>query len=169
MRNRKRHIQNFKIFFNVSYFCRVMRTEQYNYRWVQEPNRFIHTLNINSKASYDQYTFMVVEQNKYEQIILPPFLTNFHIVTIVLSDWQQHLMRTEESPCRISFIIMIFFFIVEFCVFCLLFRCHICPLSHLYLPCHLLHSYCTQRRGATALSPQNPGEHLVNERWLSSV
>lgn len=110
MRNRKRHIQNFKIFFNVSYFCRVMRTEQYNYRWVQEPNRFIHTLNINSKASYDQYTFMVVEQNKYEQIILPPFSTNFHIVTIVLSDWQQHLMRTEESPCRISFIIMIFFF-----------------------------------------------------------
>lgn len=94
-----------------------MRTEQYNYRWVQEPNRFIHTLNINSKASYDQYTFMVVEQNKYEQIILPPFSTNFHIVTIVLSDWQQHLMRTEESPCRISFIIMIFFSLLNFVFF----------------------------------------------------
>lgn len=34
---------------------------------------------------------------------------------------------------------------------------HICSLSNFHLPCCLLHSYRSQRRWATALSPQNYG------------
>lgn len=43
-----------------------------------------------------------------------------------------------------------------------LYRCHICPLSHLHLPSCLLHSHCTQRRRTFVLSAQNLGESLYN-------
>lgn len=39
------------------------------------------------------------------------------------------------------------------------FRCHLCSMPHLHLPCHLLHSHHAQGQGAAALHPQNLGKH----------